>query len=66
MATKGLINPTKEQMIPRYMGRIRTLRAAIEKAEARGNQERVNSLREELTLKIQLLKEAQAEIQDLI
>ena len=46
--SKATINATAAQTFVRNTGRIETLKGAIEKAQARGNTERVASLQSEL------------------
>jgi len=48
MANKAVINPTPGQTAIRSIGRVKTLRAAIAKNQARGNAEKVSSLQAEL------------------
>lgn len=48
MANTASINPNEGQQILRNIGRIKTLRDAIEKHTARGNADKVASLQEEL------------------
>lgn len=52
------INPTPEQRAVRNVGRIKTLRLAIAKAQAKGNTEKVASLQAEYDRRM-------AEVQDL-
>lgn len=48
MANKAVINPTADQAAIRSISRVKTLRAAIAKNQARGNAEKVSSLQAEL------------------
>lgn len=63
--SRGQINPTKAQMTGRHVGRINTLRGAIEKATARGNAERVASLQDELDRRLAEVEEIKAELASL-
>lgn len=59
------INATPDQKAMRNIGRVKTLRSAIEKAEKKGQKDRVKSLNEELSRRmgeIQALKAALEEI----
>ena len=62
---QATINPTPEQKAIRNVGRIKTLRTAIAKAEQKGNAERVASLNAELARRldeVEALKAALAEV----
>jgi hypothetical protein len=54
------INATPEQKALRSVGRIKTLRLAIEKAQSRGQAERVASLTEELDRRLAEVEELKA------
>lgn len=63
--SRGMINPTEIQMIPRHAGRIARLRLSIEKATANGNTDKVAFLQEELDRRLQSLHEARALLEDI-
>ncbi len=66
--TKAAINPGPEARALRNIGRIKTLRTAINKAESRGNAKKKASLQEELNRRLEevrVLKEAIAEVDGL-
>jgi hypothetical protein len=50
--SRGLINPSAIDMIPRHVGRIDRLRMAIDKAKDREQPERVASLEAELNRRL--------------
>ena len=57
MANTASINPTPDQLFMRNICRIERLRAAIEKAEKKqSDQERINSLRDELSRRLASLE----------
>lgn len=63
--SRAIINPTPEQRALRSVGRIKTLRGAIEKAKANGNAAREQSLQDELDRRlaeVESLKAALAEV----
>ena len=65
MANQAIINATPEQKAVRNVGRIKTLRAAIEKATDRKQAKRVKSLQKELDRRmseVKAMKEALAEV----
>lgn len=63
--SKAAINPSAAQMAPRHVGRIKTLRAAIEKAKSRGQSERAASLKEELSRRLAEIQTIKAELDSL-
>ena len=63
--SKGKINPTKTEMASRHVGRIKTLRLAIAKAESREQSERVASLKAELDRRMAEVNEIKQELDSL-
>lgn len=66
--SKAAINPAPEARALRNIGRIKTLRLAIDKAEGRGNSKKKASLQEELNRRLEevrVLQEAIAEVDGL-
>ena len=57
---QATINPTPEQKAIRNVARIKTLREAIAKAQAKGNAERVASLQAELDRRMSEVEELRA------
>ena len=62
---QATINPGAEGMALRNVGRIKTLRAAIEKAQARGQAERAGSLQGELDRRMTEVNALRAELDSL-
>jgi hypothetical protein len=52
-------------LLPRHLGRIATLRTAIEKATARGQTDRIESLQAELDRRLKSLQDIKAELEGL-
>ena len=65
MANQASINPTEGQRVLRNIGRVKTLKEAIAKNQARGNTEKVASLQEELDRRMAELNEVKAAMEDL-
>lgn len=65
MPNRATINPTPEQAAMRNIGRIRTLRAAIEKHTDRGNSEKVAELQSELDRRLTEVAALKAELDSL-
>lgn len=63
--SRALINPSKAEQAGRHVGRIGRLRDAIEKADARGNIEKVISLQDELDRRMAEVAEIKAELDNL-
>ena len=62
MANQSVVNPTQDQLVLRNIGRIKTLRAAIEKNTARGNVEKVADLQAELDRRMVQVDAIKAEL----
>jgi hypothetical protein len=62
MANSATVNPTADQAILRNIGRIKTLRAAIEKNTARDNPDKVASLQQELDRRMAEVDAIKAEL----
>ncbi len=62
MAKQASINPTPEQSALRNIGRIRTLKLAIEKNQARGNVDKVADLQAELDRRMVEIDALRAEL----
>jgi hypothetical protein len=65
MASQATINPTPDQAVIRNIGRVKTLRDAIAKSEARGKSEKVASLQAELDRRMAELNELKAALESL-
>ena len=65
MPNQATINPSADQSAIRNIARIRTLKAAIEKATARGNSERVAELTTELNRRMADVEALKAELDTL-
>lgn len=65
MAEQAAINPGPQAQALRNVGRIKTLRAAIEKAQGKGQDERVASLQEELDRRMAEVDALRAELDSL-
>lgn len=65
MANQATINPTPDQQVFRSIGRVKTLKAAIAQAEAKGSTEKAEALREELTRRMATLIALREEIEGL-
>lgn len=65
MAKKATINPTKDELAIRNIGRIKTLKLAIEKAKARGQTERLQSLHAEFDRRMAEANKLKAELESL-
>ena len=59
------INASPSQHVLRHIGRIKTLKGAIDKAIARGNQERVDSLQAEYDRRMVAVNEIKADLDSL-
>ena len=63
--SKATINPNSGQMASRHIGRVKTLRMAIEKAKSRKQTERVADLKAELDRRMADIKALKAELDNL-
>lgn len=63
--SRAQINAEGVLLLPRHLGRIKTLRAAIEKATSRGQTDRIASLQAELDRRLQSLQDIKAELEGL-
>lgn len=65
MASQAAINASPDVKVVRNIGRIKTLRDAIAKAEAKGDSDRVASLKEEHDRRLAELNELKAALENL-
>lgn len=65
MANKATVNASADQKFVRDIGRVKTLKLAIEKATARGDSERVNALQVELDRRMASINAIRAELDTL-
>lgn len=65
MASQAAINASPDVKVVRNIGRIKTLRDAIAKAEAKGDSDRVASLKEEHDRRLAELTAIKAELDSL-
>lgn len=66
MANPAIINPNRGQRATRAMGRIKTLRIAIEDAQAKNKPERVASLQAELDKLLSDIAALKAELESIL
>lgn len=65
MANKATVNASADQKFVRDIGRVKTLKLAIEKATARGDSERVSALQVELDRRMASINAIRAELDTL-
>lgn len=63
--SRGLINATGVDLLPRHLGRIKTLRLAIEKAKGREQHERVESLKAELDGRLAAIEQIKKDLESI-
>lgn len=62
MRSQAAINPTRDQVMTRNIGRVSSLRLAIQKANARGQTARVDALNAELSRRLTALSEFRTQL----